>query len=157
MSLFGFARDIGRRLFNEDEEAAEKIEKMITANNPGIEGLEVEYEDGRVCLRGNCESVEAMQKALLMVGNVAGVESVDGSALQLPRKASAPDEPVKADDAVNEDVEYYEIQGGDTLSKIAKRVYGDAMAYKKIFEANREVIEDPDKIFVGQKIRLPKA
>ena len=156
MSLFGFARDIGRRLFNQDEEAAEKIEQMINANNPGIKDLEVDYDDGLVCLRGNCESVEAMQKAVLMVGNVAGVKSVDGSALQLPRKKSAPDEPVKVEDAANENVEYYEIQSGDTLSKIAKRVYGDAMAYKKIFEANREVIEDPDKIFVGQRIRLPK-
>ena len=156
MSLFGFARDIGRRLFNQDEEAAEKIEKMINDNNPGIANLEVEYDDGLVCLRGNCESAEAMQKAVLMVGNVAGVKSVDGSALQLPRKKSAPEEPVKVEDAANENVEYYEIQSGDTLSKIAKRVYGDAMAYKKIFEANREVIEDPDKIFVGQKIRLPK-
>ncbi len=88
-----------------------------------------------------------MQKAVLMAGNVAGVKSVDGSELQLPRKADAPDAPVSVEDAANENVEYYEIQSGDTLSKIAKRVYGDAMAYKKIFEANREVIEDPDKIF----------
>ncbi len=156
MSLFGFARDIGRRLFNQDEEAAEKIETMINENNPGIKDLDVKFEDGVVTLCGDCESPEAMQKAVLMAGNVAGVKSVDGSELQLPRKADAPDAPVSVEDAANENVEYYEIQSGDTLSKIAKRVYGDAMAYKKIFEANREVIEDPDKIFVGQKIRLPK-
>jgi nucleoid-associated protein YgaU len=156
MSLFGFARDIGRRLFNQDEEAAEKIEKMINDNNPGIKDLEVKFDDGIVTLCGDCESSEAMQKAVLMAGNVAGVKSVDGSSLQLPRKTDAPDEAVDVEAAANENVEYYEIQSGDTLSKIAKRVYGDAMAYKKIFEANREVIEDPDRIFVGQRIRLPK-
>ena len=51
--------------------------------------------------------------------------------------------------------QYYIIQSGDTLSKIAQRFYGNASAYPKIFEANREVIEDPDKIYPGQKIRIP--
>ena len=156
MSLFGFARDIGRSLFNGDDEAAEKIEELINKNNPGVKDLKVTYDDGLVALNGQCDSVEAMQKCVLMAGNVAGVIGVDGSALRIPRKADAPDVEVNIEDAANENVEYYEIQSGDTLSKIAKRVYGDAMAYKKIFEANREVIEDPDKIFVGQKIRLPK-
>ena len=54
-----------------------------------------------------------------------------------------------------EKVEYYVIQKGDTLSKIAQHYYGDPMAYPKIFEANREVIQNPDKIFPGQKIRIP--
>lgn len=48
------------------------------------------------------------------------------------------------------------IQKGDTLSKIAKQFYGDANAYQQIFEANKEVIQNPDKIFPGQKIRIPK-
>ena len=52
-------------------------------------------------------------------------------------------------------VEYYVIQSGDTLSKIAKQYYGNAMEYPRIFEANKEVIEDPDKIYPGQKIRIP--
>ena len=64
--------------------------------------------------------------------------------------------PVDAPAGGADATEFYVIQSGDTLSKIAKRVYGDAMQYPKIFEANKEVIEDMDKIFVGQKIRLPK-
>ena len=52
-------------------------------------------------------------------------------------------------------VEFYTIQSGDSLSKIAKEFYGNAMDYPKIFEANREVIEDPDLIYPGQKIRIP--
>ena len=47
------------------------------------------------------------------------------------------------------------IQRGDTLSHIAKRYYGSANKWPRLFEANREVIEDPDKIFPGQKIRVP--
>ncbi|MBT8447128.1 MAG: LysM peptidoglycan-binding domain-containing protein, partial [Gammaproteobacteria bacterium] len=43
----------------------------------------------------------------------------------------------------------------DTLGGIAKRFYGDPMKYPQLFEANREVIEDPDKIYPGQKIRIP--
>ncbi len=49
----------------------------------------------------------------------------------------------------------YKIVSGDTLSKIAKRFYGDANAYQSIFEANRDKLNDPDKIKIGQEIRLP--
>jgi len=51
--------------------------------------------------------------------------------------------------------QWYEVQKGDTLSKIAKDVYGDAALYPKIFEANRDQLKDPDKIRVGQKLRIP--
>ena len=50
---------------------------------------------------------------------------------------------------------WYVIESGDTLSKIAKNYLGDAMAYPKIFEANREVIKDANLIYPGQKIRIP--
>ena len=53
------------------------------------------------------------------------------------------------------EVEYYTIESGDTLSKIAKARYGNPMDYPKIFEANRVVIKDPDLIYPGQKIRIP--
>ncbi len=49
----------------------------------------------------------------------------------------------------------YTIVSGDSLSKIAKREYGNAGAWKKIFEANKDAIKDPDKIFPGQKIKIP--
>jgi nucleoid-associated protein YgaU len=50
----------------------------------------------------------------------------------------------------------YTVKSGDTLSKVAKYVYGDPNAYPKIFEANRDILKDPDKIQVGQKLKLPK-
>ncbi len=50
----------------------------------------------------------------------------------------------------------YEVVSGDTLSKIAKHFYGDANKYMKIFEANKDQLKDPDKIKVGQKLRIPQ-
>jgi len=52
--------------------------------------------------------------------------------------------------------ETYEVKSGDSLSKIAKRVYGSANAWKRIFEANKDVLKDPDKIYPGQKLKIPQ-
>ncbi|MEL7537499.1 MAG: peptidoglycan-binding protein LysM [Pseudomonadota bacterium] len=164
MDLFGFAKDIGKRLFNKDEEAAEKIKELIETNNPGVKDLSVDFDDGIVSLGGECSSSAARQKCILMAGNVQGV--VDVYATNMTVAASAPSpaavtgappstpSPAAVDDD-EEKVEFYVIQSGDTLGKLAKQYYGNAMEYPRIFEANREVIEDPDKIFVGQKIRIP--
>lgn len=53
--------------------------------------------------------------------------------------------------------ETYTVQAGDTLSKISKQFYGNANAYMKIFEANRDQLTDPDKIRVGQTLKIPAA
>ncbi len=141
MGLFDFVKEIGHKLFNRDEEAAEKIKKHIEAMNPGITGLGVNFSNGQVSLSGQAASAEAMEKAVLLAGNVQGVSDVKIDGLQAP--------PVK------EKVEYYIIKKGDTLSAIAKQFYGKANDYPKIFEANREVIKDANLIFPGQKIRIP--
>ena len=52
--------------------------------------------------------------------------------------------------------ETYEVKAGDSLSKIAKRIYGDAKSWPRIFDANKDVIKDPNKIFPGQKLKIPK-
>lgn len=49
----------------------------------------------------------------------------------------------------------YTVQKGDSLSKIAKQELGDGNAWKRIFEANRDVLDDPDKIQPGQILKLP--
>jgi len=141
MGLFDFVKDIGRKLFNRDEEAAEKIKKHIEESNPGIEGLQIEFNNGVVSVSGQAASAEAMEKAVLMAGNVQGVSEVKIDQLQAP--------PVQAK------VEYYIIKKGDSLSAIAKQFYGKPNDYPKIFEANREVIKDANLIFPGQKIRIP--
>lgn len=141
MGLFDFAKDMGKKLFDRDDEAPEKIKEALEADNPGIEGLDVDYADGKVKLSGKATSAEAMEKAVLIAGNTQGVTDVDVSGLEAP----------DPDDGVV----YYTVESGDTLSKIAKEYLGDAMAYPTIFEANREVIKDPDLIYPGQKIRIP--
>jgi nucleoid-associated protein YgaU len=141
MGLFDFAKEMGRKLFNREEEAAAKIQEHIEEENPGVENLQVEFVDGEVRLAGEAASAEAMEKAVLMAGNVRGVSNVSTVQLVAPE--------------VSARVEYYVIQSGDTLGGIAKRFLGNAMKYPQIFEANREVIKDPNRIFPGQKIRIP--
>jgi nucleoid-associated protein YgaU len=142
MGLFDFAKNIGKSIFGQEAEASEKIKQEIEQDNPGISGLDVKYEDGVVSLSGSAASAEAMEKAVLMAGNVKGVEEVKVEGLEAPPQTA--------------EVEFYTIEKGDTLSAIAKQFYGDANAYPRIVEANREVIKDADKIFPGQKIRIPK-
>ena len=94
-------------------------------------------------LGGVAESAEAMEKAVLMAGNIQGVNEVRIDNLTTP--------------AATEKVEYYVIKSGDTLSGIAAKFYGNGSLYPRIFEANREVIKNPDLIYPGQKIRIPLA
>jgi nucleoid-associated protein YgaU len=143
MGLFDFVKDIGKKIFSHDEEAAEKIKTEIEAANPGVSNLDVHYDpqSGTVALSGQAASAEAMQKAVLMAGNVHGVSQVEIASLNHPEE--------------QEQVEYYIIEQGDTLSKIAQHFYGNANKYPRIFEANREVIKDANLIFPGQKIRIP--
>jgi nucleoid-associated protein YgaU len=54
-------------------------------------------------------------------------------------------------------VQTYTVQKGDSLSKIAKRVYGDAQQWHKIHDANRDIIDNPDLIHPGQVLKLPGA
>lgn len=58
--------------------------------------------------------------------------------------------------AKKKDMRIIIVKNGDTLSTIANKAYGDVHAYKKIYEANPEVIKNQDKIFTGQKIRIPE-
>jgi nucleoid-associated protein YgaU len=49
----------------------------------------------------------------------------------------------------------YTVKSGDTLSKIAKQFYGNANDYNKIFEANKDQLSSPDRINVGQELKIP--
>jgi nucleoid-associated protein YgaU len=152
MGLLDFVKDIGSKLFNKDDEAAGKITDHIMATNPGIRDLGVTYKDGEVTLIGTTDSAEAAQKAVLMAGNIKGVSKVVPK-IDVVEATSAGKDAASALEPSN--VEYYVIASGDTLSKIAQKYYHDANQYSRIFEANREVIKDPDLIYPGQKIRIP--
>ncbi|MEO0344637.1 MAG: LysM peptidoglycan-binding domain-containing protein [Pseudomonadota bacterium] len=163
MDLFGFAKDVGRRLFNTEDDAVDKIRELIEENNPGVTNLGVEFNQGIVSLSGECDSAAAMQQCALLAGNVQGVADVYVNRMTV----KAPATPVQSPDIVAataatpaaqaEPVEQtYVIKSGDTLGKIAKEFYGKASAYMKIFEANRGIIENPDRIYPGQTIRIPR-
>jgi len=146
MSILDFARHLGRQVFDRDDVAADKIKQQLEISLSGIENLDVQFDDGIVTLCGDCMVKGDRAQAITIAGNIKGVERV--VAEQLNPAPTAPDEPEEKD-------EFYEIQSGDTLGAIAKRYYGKASAYMRIFEANQGVIEDPDKIYPGQKIRIP--
>mgnify|MGYP003702776023 CR=1 FL=1 len=142
MGVFDFLKDVGASILgrgNEDDKVKELIEKEL---GDRITDLAVTFDDGIVTLSGDCDSIATKEKAVLLAGNCKGVEKVNDDNLTAP-----PEE---------EPTEFYTIQRGDSLSKIALRYYGNAMKYPVIFEANREVIKDPDLIYPGQTIRIPK-
>ena len=155
MGLFDFVRNIGNKIFAPNasaEDASAKIHQEVSDAALGIDNLQVKYDpaNGNCALSGTCPSAEAMQKAVLIAGNVHGVSNVDVTNLDLNSV-----ETIAA--AADQNVEYYVIVAGDNLSKIAKHFYGNPNLDPQIFEANQEVIKDPNKIFPGQKIRIPRA
>lgn len=79
----------------------------------------------------------------------SNVES--GSSSTAPKPAPPPTAPTPPK------INTYVVQKGDSLSKIAKRQYGNANEWRRIFEANRDIINDPDLIHPGQTLKIPPA
>jgi nucleoid-associated protein YgaU len=79
-----------------------------------------------------------------------------GSSSTAPRPAPTPT-PATAAPNVTDREKTYTVVAGDTLSKIAKREYGDAAEWKRIFEANKDTIKNPDLIYPGQTFKIPGA
>ncbi len=142
MGLFDFAADLGNKLFGDDDDPADKIQEHIQDDNPGVDNLKVEVEDGIAKVSGKAKDQSIFEKAVLMAGNVFGIKEVMADELEVEQPATAK-------------VEYYVIKKGDTLWAIANKFLGNGSKYPEIFEANREVIKDPDLIYPGQKIRIP--
>ena len=145
MGLFDFAKDVGRQLFDTDKEAADSIKQHLDIKLSGVKDLDVTFDDGVATICGECINEATRNSAVLIAGDVKGVEKVVADGLTFPE----PKEEEK------ERVEYYEIVSGDTLGGIAKRFYGKASQYTRIHAANKELIPDPNKIYPGQKIKIP--
>jgi peptidoglycan hydrolase-like protein with peptidoglycan-binding domain len=94
MGLAEFVKDIGKKIFGHEDEASAKIKDYMNAENPGIKDLGVNFQDGVVTLSGVAESVEAMQKAVLMAGNIQGVRGVKVDNLTTPAGAEKDDRPI---------------------------------------------------------------
>ncbi len=143
MGFFDFIGNVGASIFGGGKNEAEELRTLIQDNlKDKITNLRVEFNEHTVTLYGDCDSQATKEKAVLMAGNVKGVEKVNDDHLNAP--------------ASEEKTEFYTVKSGDTLSKIAKHFYGNAMKYPIIFEANREVIKDPNLIYPGQMLRIPK-
>ena len=125
--------------------------RKLDALNAEVAALGLDSGDVRLHLKGDTVTVVSkgadratMEKLILAVGNVKGIARVEAD---LPEDAaSKTTEPV-----------FHEVKAGDNLSKIAKTYLGDANRYHEIFEANKPMLSDPDKIYPGQKLRIPQS
>ena len=143
MGLFKFAKNAGQRItdavtdnffvniFKSDEDEKDRVDASKVA---------VERKGDRVILKGRARNRAEAEKMIVAAGNHEGVAEVE-SKIEIDSDAPAS--------------KFYEVQAGDTLSKIAKGHYGDAQKYPVIFDANRPMLKDPDKIYPGQVLRIP--
>ena len=165
MGLMSFIKEAGEKLFGKsdakaapkaaeaedpnravaaDQAASDAIVDYVRSMNLDAEGLSIRFDGAasEVTVSGMAADQQTKEKILLCCGNVAGVAKVNDEL-----SVAAP-----ADEA-----KYYTVVKGDTLSAIAKKEYGNANAYMKIFEANKPMLSNPDKIYPGQLLRIPAA
>ncbi len=165
MGLFHFVKEAGEKLFGHGRDAAaatpatpaapapsqeelnakagQAIAAYIATQNLGVRDVQVTFDGpaGNVTVRGEAPDQAAKEKVTLCCGNVAHVTSVDN------QMSVAQAEP---------EAQYHDVIRGDTLSALAKKYYGNANKYPAIFEANQPMLTHPDKIYPGQKLRIPR-
>lgn len=149
MGLIDFVMGAGDKLFGpkeSDQERSAKLENRVLKMGLPVEMLRIDVKGEQATVKGNVQSQADREKIVLAVGNTNGISKVDDR-LELVAKK---EEPKKEPEA-----KYYTVVKGDSLSKIAKTQYGDAMKYPVIFEANKPMLSDPDKIYPGQVLRIP--
>lgn len=152
MGLFSFLKKAGSKLINTPAKSstAEELRNArlsllkTIAQDTGVhvEQLELNIEEDKVTVYGQVEKQEDREKLILALGNVKGISTVDD------RISVTNPEPQSV---------FYEVKKGDSLSKIAKAHYGNAMKYMEIFEANKPMLKDPNMIYPGQMLRIPPA
>lgn len=142
MGLFDFIKAAGHKLGigGDDEPKPEDLKKQVDDLGLSSPDLDVQVEGDTVKVSGTAASQEDKEKIVLALGNVSGVAKVDEN---ITTPAAGPE------------AKFYTVEKGDTLSKIAKSQYGDASKYNAIFEANKPMLDHPDKIYPGQKLRIP--
>ena len=159
MGILDFVKEAGQALLGSKAEAAEPpapgpdadeanrkaadaIQNYINTQNLNITGLTVTFDGATrtVSVFGVAADQATREKALLCADNVKGVEKVDD---KMSVSTAEPES------------RYYTVASGDTLSAISKAQYGDANKYNVIFEANKPMLSSPDKIYPGQKLRIP--
>ena len=186
MGLFDFMKDAGEKVFGSDDDKKDITKPLGThLRENGIDpaGIDFRFQgDGStVIMEGTVKDQDTREKAVLVVGNVKGIERVDDrlrvaqAGADFSRVSGGADSVAAAPGAGGTvghgspgsggnggdggnggwTSRTYTVQSGDTLSKIAKEQYGDAGSYQRIFEANQPMLKDPDKIYPGQVLRIP--
>ena len=177
MGIFDFMKGAGEQIFQPGDARREAaIEKHLGGHGGDYSGVKVEVNGDTAVLTGSVGSTAAREKAVLIAGNVAGIDKVDDRINVTGGAARGPDfsnvsggvastEAARAPGSLGGGLgsaggggwesKTYTVKAGDTLSKIAKEVYGEANKYNQIFEANKPMLKDPDKIYPGQVLRIP--
>jgi nucleoid-associated protein YgaU len=152
MGLFSFSKNAGAKVPAakpaQTAPSAEtlkkaKMDSMMQAVNVlqlPVKDVSILLNDDVVTVYGEAETQVAKELVILTLGNNAGISSVDD------RMTVVKPEP---------EATFYEVKSGDSLSKIAREVYGDAKKYNLIFEANTPMLKDPNLIYPGQMLRIP--
>ena len=143
MGLIDFVKSAGEKLFGGeekvDQEGSAKLENYVRKMGLEIEHLKIDIAGDVATVSGKVNSQQEREKVVLAVGNTAGIARADDQ-IEVKKEPEAA---------------FYTVEKGDTLSKIAKRQYGDPMKYPVNFEANRPMLKDPDLIYSGQVLRIP--
>ncbi|RON17516.1 peptidoglycan-binding protein LysM [Pseudomonas brassicacearum] len=146
MSLLSFVKEAGEKLLDlltpGNANASEQLKDHISKVGLGNPNVQATVDGDKVTVTGEVGSQEEKEKILLAVGNIAGVGSVDDQITVTGPVAVA--------------AQFVVVKAGDTLSAISLRVYGDANKYQKIFDANKPMLKDVNKIYPGQSLRIPE-
>ncbi|MBK5415106.1 peptidoglycan-binding protein LysM [Pseudomonas sp. TH31] len=146
MSIFSFVKEAGEKLIDlltpGNANASEQLKDHISKVGLGNPNVQATVDGDKVTVTGEVASQEEKEKILLAVGNIAGVGSVDDQ--------------ITVTGPVVVAAKFVTVVKGDTLSAISLRVYGDANKYQKIFEANKPMLKDVNKIYPGQSLRIPE-
>jgi nucleoid-associated protein YgaU len=143
MGIFDFIKAAGERLGlggGDKAPSADDLKSAVAKHGLQAEGLDVQVEGDTVRVSGKAADQETKEKIVLALGNVTGVAKVEESI---------------STGTAGEEAKFYTVKSGDTLSAIAKAQYGDANKYMAIFEANKPMLSDPNKIYPGQVLRIP--
>jgi nucleoid-associated protein YgaU len=147
MGLFSFIKNAGAKVFGigktTEQVAEDKAAKLLESVEKlgfKVRDLNIEVADETVKVWGQAETQEEKEKVILVLGNTEGIATVDDNITVITPKVES---------------KFYTVEKGDSLSKIAKAMYGDAMKYPVIFEANKPMLKDPDLIYPGQVLRIP--
>ena len=154
MGLFDFfRRDAGEKVNDADTPTPEELKQHVAQLGLPANALDIQVKDDTVTVRGGVASQEEKEKIAVALGNVKGVSRVDD---QTGVVRSGQDQPTAAPTGQpNLQSQFHTVEKGDTLSAIAQKVYGDAKLYNRIFEANKPMLTDPNKIYPGQVLRIP--